>query len=93
MRFTGRLKDLVKGFMQEIEFYGRVLKHPRTPFISKILLGIAIAYALSPVDLIPDFIPVLGYLDDLLILPILIRLAIALIPKNIIIECRGKGEL
>jgi len=88
MRFPERLKGLVKGFIQEIEFYRRVLKHPLTPFISKVLLGIAIAYALSPVDLIPDFIPVLGYLDDLLVLPLLIWLATILIPKNVIIECR-----
>lgn len=92
MSLPGRLRGLVKRFIQEIDFYRRVLKHPRIPFISKMLLGIAIAYAVSPVDLIPDFIPVLGCLDDLLILPLLIWLAIILTPKNIIIECREKRE-
>lgn len=88
MRFTEQLRGLVKRFLREIEFYKRVLRHPRTPFISKILLGIAIAYAISPVDLIPDFIPILGHLDDLFILPLLIGLAVLLIPKNVIADCR-----
>jgi len=58
------------------------LKSKDTPLVAKILAGITICYALSPIDLIPDFIPVLGYLDDLLILPALVALTIRLIPPD-----------
>ena len=88
MKFVQRMKKLIDRFLLEIGFYRRVLKHPGTPLISKIILGIAIAYALSPIDLIPDFIPVLGYLDDLIILPLLIWLAVVFIPKSVVIACR-----
>ena len=57
--------------------------------MAKILIGIAIAYALSPVDLIPDFIPVLGHLDDLIIVPLLIFAAVRLVPKDVLEECRA----
>jgi len=60
--------------------------------LAKILIIIAIVYALSPIDLIPDFIPVIGYLDDLIILPFLIYLSLKLIPKEIIEECREQAK-
>lgn len=89
---TGRLRRLVTRFRQEIKFYRLVLKHPRTPRASKVLLGAAIAYAVSPVDLIPDFIPVLGYLDDIIILPVLVWLAVRSIPKDVLADCRNQVE-
>ena len=58
----------------------------RTPVLAKIMIGLVIAYALSPIDLIPDFIPVIGYLDDIIILPIGIWLAIRLIPHDLWLE-------
>ncbi len=88
MKLLEHSRNLVRRFSQEVEFYKRVLNHPRTPRVSKVLLGVAIAYAISPVDLIPDFIPVIGHLDDLVILPLLIWIAVKLIPKSVIIECR-----
>ncbi len=88
MKLFERSRNLVRRFSQEIEFYRRVFRHPRTPRASKFLLGLAIAYAASPVDLIPDFIPVLGYIDDLLILPLLIWIALRLTPKSVMMECR-----
>ena len=60
------------------------LKKKETPVYAKILAGVTILYALSPIDLIPDFIPVLGYIDDLIVLPALIALTIKLIPKGIL---------
>ena len=63
-----------------------------TPLSAKILAGLAIGYALSPIDLIPDFIPVLGYLDDLIILPLLIAISIRLIPGEVLEECRTKAR-
>jgi len=59
------------------------LKDGRTPFVAKIFAAITVVYALSPIDLIPDFIPVLGYLDDVILLPALIALTIKLIPRDV----------
>jgi uncharacterized membrane protein YkvA (DUF1232 family) len=67
-------------------------KDPRTPVPAKIVIGLVLAYALSPIDLIPDFIPVLGYLDDLIILPLGIWLALKLIPREVFRENREKAE-
>jgi uncharacterized membrane protein YkvA (DUF1232 family) len=64
------------------------LRHPRTPLFAKILLGLAVAYLLLPFDLIPDFIPVVGQLDDVLIVPGLIYLALKMIPDDVVAECR-----
>lgn len=59
------------------------LKSGKTPWYAKVMAALTVAYALSPVDLIPDFVPILGYLDDLLLLPALIRLTIKLIPDEL----------
>lgn len=67
------------------------LKEPDTLLPAKFFAGITVAYALSPVDLIPDFIPVLGYLDDLLLLPLLAAIAIMLISKEVMARCREKA--
>lgn len=88
MGLLNRSRDLIARFSQEIGFYKRILNHPHTPRLAKVLLGFAVAYAASPIDLIPDFIPVIGYLDDLLILPLLIWISLQLIPKSVIMECR-----
>ncbi|MEG0821616.1 MAG: DUF1232 domain-containing protein [Burkholderiaceae bacterium] len=65
---------------------------PRTPWIVKLLVFAAVAYALSPIDLIPDFIPVLGLLDDLVILPLLIGLAIRLTPPAVLADARARAQ-
>ncbi|MEN6388640.1 MAG: YkvA family protein [Candidatus Cryosericum sp.] len=67
-----------------------VLKDPRIPRISKWLLGAALAYLASPVDIVPDFIPVLGQLDDLVIVPMLFWVAVRFIPREVVSECRRK---
>ena len=64
-------------------------KHPKTPWYAKALGLFVVAYALSPIDLIPDFIPVLGYVDDVLMLPSLIWLTLQLLPPDVLTECRG----
>ncbi len=68
------------------------LKHSRTPFLAKMMAGMTVAYAFSPIDFIPDFIPVLGYLDDVILLPILVAITIKLIPKEIFEECQVEAE-
>lgn len=68
------------------------MKKKETPIGAKILAGITVGYALSPIDFIPDFIPVLGYLDDLIILPSLAYLAIRMIPEEVMDACKKEAE-
>jgi len=67
-------------------------KHPGTPWYAKVLAVLIIGYALSPIDLIPDFIPVAGYLDDLILIPAGIALLIKIIPRDVLEECRVKAK-
>lgn len=69
------------------------VKDPRVPWYAKLVAGAVVAYALSPIDLIPDFIPVLGYLDDLILLPLGIALAVRLIPPDLLEEHRKEAQL
>ena len=66
--------------------------HPETPLAAKILAALVVAYAFSPIDLIPDFIPVLGYLDDVILVPIGIYLTLRLIPQHVVADCRLKAD-
>jgi uncharacterized membrane protein YkvA (DUF1232 family) len=88
----GLLRETATRLKTELAVYRLALKHPRTPLLAKLLLGLAVGYALMPFDLIPDFIPVLGHLDDLVIVPGLVILALKLIPRDVLNECRLKVE-
>ena len=83
-----KLKSLGRQLKQEFAVYRLILKHPQTPWIAKLFLGLAVGYLLLPFDLIPDFIPVIGQLDDVVIIPVLLYLALLFIPKWIIQSCR-----
>lgn len=87
------IKTILARVKREFKLYNRLWKDPDTPWISRILLGAAVAYALSPVDLIPDFIPVVGYLDDLIILPTLVWFAFRFIPRTVIDKHRRQLAL
>jgi uncharacterized membrane protein YkvA (DUF1232 family) len=67
-------------------------KDSRTPWFAKLFAACVVTYAFSPVDLVPDFIPVLGYLDDLILVPLGVSLALKMIPEMVILECREKAE-
>ena len=67
-------------------------RNPRVPVVAKLVVVLVVAYALSPIDLIPDFIPVLGYLDDMLLLPMGIALAIKLMPRDVWEDCKDQAR-
>ena len=82
-----KLKQKTRELKTNIVTLGVALRHKRTPWYAKVVLFLVVSYALSPIDLIPDFIPVLGLLDDLL-LPLGIALGIKLIPTDVWVECQ-----
>jgi uncharacterized membrane protein YkvA (DUF1232 family) len=87
-----KLKAKAKKLKTEIYALYLAYQDPGTPWYAKILIAVIVAYALSPIDLIPDFIPVLGILDDLILLPIGIYFAIKIIPEPVLTECRQKAQ-
>lgn len=86
------LKDRAKQLKTDIPAVFLALKRCETPWHAKLLAGLTVGYALSPIDLIPDFIPVLGYLDDLIILPAMVALTVRLIPAEVMAECRAEAS-
>jgi len=90
--WRGRLREWARQLKRNGVALWFAVRDPRTPLLPKLLCGIVVAYALSPIDLIPDFIPVLGYLDDLLLLPGLIWLAIRTMPEHLMEDCRRQAD-
>ena len=86
------IKERAKKLKTDIPALFLALKDRRTPVLAKVFAAITVVYALSPIDLIPDFIPVLGYLDDLIILPALVALTIRFIPRELLAEKRIQAE-
>lgn len=85
-----KLRAVGKIFIREIAVYRLVISNSRTPKITKLLLAFTIFYALIPIDLIPDFINILGLLDDAVIIPLLVIAGLQLIPKEVLKDCRRK---
>jgi uncharacterized membrane protein YkvA (DUF1232 family) len=86
------LKTRARKLKTDVPAIFLALKDKDTPIFAKILAGFTVAYALSPIDVIPDFIPVLGYLDDIILLPILVTLTIKFIPKDVFERNRMQSE-
>lgn len=86
------LKARAKKLKTDIPALFLVLKDKDTPILAKVFAGITVVYALSPIDLVPDFIPVLGYLDDVILLPMLVALTIKIIPKDVLERNRKQAE-
>lgn len=85
-------KERLRQLAEDIPALCLAMKEKDTPFLAKILAGTAVVYALSPIDLIPDFIPVIGYLDDLILLPLLVALTLKLIPDETFERCREQAR-
>ncbi len=92
MKLAEKLKTKAKSIKKQLTAVYYAYQDPEVKLLPKIIIVICMAYALSPIDLIPDFIPVLGYLDDLIIIPALIGLAIKLIPHNVMEEAKIQAE-
>lgn len=86
------LKARAKKLKTDIPAIFWALKDKDTPIIAKIFSGITVAYALSPIDLVPDFIPVLGYLEDVILLPMLVALTLKFIPQDVLERNRKQSE-
>ena len=90
MRLLEYVKLTGRTLRQDVVALYFAAKDPRTPWYAKAIVICIIAYALTPIDLIPDFIPVLGYIDDLLFLPLGIYIAIKIIPEPVLVDCRKR---
>lgn len=88
----GRLRGWARRLKGEVAALFLAYRRRDTPLPAKVAAALTVGYALSPVDIIPDFIPVLGYLDDLVLLPLLIALCVRLIPKEILAQCREQAK-
>lgn len=86
------LKDRAKRLKSDIPAVFLALKDKKTPWYAKVFAAITVAYALSPIDLVPDFIPILGYLDDVILLPALVALTVRFIPKDVFEQYRLQAE-
>jgi uncharacterized membrane protein YkvA (DUF1232 family) len=87
-----RWKERARLLQAETYALWLAYKDPRVPWYAKAFAAVVVAYAFSPIDLIPDFIPLLGYLDDLLLIPLGVRAALKMIPAPVMAECRAKAQ-
>ncbi len=87
-----RLKDWARTLKRDVMTLWFALKHPDTSWYARVLAAVVTAYALSPIDLIPDFIPVLGYLDDLIIVPAGVWLLLKIVPENVLVDSRAASD-
>ena len=92
MSLVATLKTRARRLKTEVTALYYAARHPRTPWYAKALIAGIVAYALSPIDLIPDFIPVLGFVDEIVLLPFAIALAIRLVPSEVMAECRARAS-
>ena len=87
-----RLKIWAATLKREVMALWFACRDPRTPWYARVLAMLIVAYALSPIDLIPDFIPVLGYLDELILLPVGIYLVLKLVPAEALADARARAQ-
>ena len=93
MSFVQVWKQQLRQLKKETYAIYLACKHPKVPWYAKALAACVVAYAFSPIDLIPDFIPIIGYLDDIIIVPLGIAIVVRMISPEVLAECREKAEL
>lgn len=91
MSLRQTLKEMANKLKSEFAFYKRLQQHPQTPWFAKALLWLAIGYLLMPFDLIPDFLPVIGQLDEVVIIPLLLYLAVKCTPQTVVEVCKQQS--
>src|SRR5215213_3680051 len=87
-----RLKQRLQALKTEVYALYLAYRDPRTPWYGKVFAALVVTYAFSPIDLIPDFVPILGYLDDLLLVPLGVVIAVRLIPAEVMADSRSRAE-
>ena len=92
MALIARLRERARALKADALALYYAARHPRTPWYAKAFVVAIVAYALSPIDLIPDFIPVLGFVDEIILLPFAIALAVKMIPGDVMAECRARAS-
>lgn len=90
-RMINRLKATARDIAERLRVYRAIMGDERTPWLAKVCIGAAIAYAISPIDLVPDWIPVIGYLDDLVVVPLLLWIGLRLVPEEVIRACERRA--
>lgn len=91
--FFTRIKNKAREIKKQTYTLALAYRHPETPWYVKVFAAVVVAYAFSPIDLIPDFIPILGYLDDVILVPLGITLALKMIPQEALDEARTRVEV
>ncbi len=91
-RFIAFWKQKAQALKLQVYALYYAYRDPRTPWYAKAFAALVVAYAFSPIDLIPDFVPILGYLDDLVLVPLGAWLALKMIPPQVMADCRAKAE-
>ncbi len=92
MKLLPKLKEQASRLKRELHALWLAYSDPRTPWSARLLIVCVVAYALSPIDLIPDPIPIIGHLDDLILLPLAIALTIRMIPDSVMADCRERAR-
>src|SRR5258708_20940366 len=92
MEALDRLRRRARELKIELVALALAARHPQTPWYAKLIVGGCVAYALTPVDLIPDAIPVVGFIDDLIFIPLAIALAVRFIPAPVLADCRARSQ-
>lgn len=92
MSWVQSIKEWAKRLRKQIVMLWFASRHPQMPWLPKVIAVVAVAYAFSPIDLIPDFIPILGFVDDAIILPILIWLALRFTPEQVIFDAEQQAN-
>jgi uncharacterized membrane protein YkvA (DUF1232 family) len=92
MEWLGRLKSRARRMKTETVALALAARHPDTPWYARLLIAAVVVYALTPVDLVPDFIPVFGLIDDLIFVSLAVALAARFVPKAVLDDCRARAE-